>query len=337
MSPKEATEYRAVVARLNYIAPDRVDIQYAVKETARAMSAPKRGDWNALMRIGRYLKGKPRLVLKFDWQPEVGTVATFSDSDWAGCKKTGRSTSGGVVTVGKHTLKTYSRQQKTVALSSAEAELHAMVAASAETLGTIALCRDMGIEVRGDVYIDSSAALGIAQRVGSGKVRHVRVQALWVQEIQCNRRLKYKKVLGTRNPSDILTKHVPRELLAAHLQTLGISHQSGRASIAPSLDSVEPYTEEYGHPSSQPAAAVVVAPKVAFSSVVLYRSIPAVGKGRPTSEATKAKAARKQAAGEDGAGKSSGTGSLRAAADTAGRAAAAAAHRRLSAARPQPS
>ena len=71
---------------------------------------------------------------------------------------------------------------------------------------------------------------------------------------------------------------------------------------------------------------------MAFSSVVLYRAIPAVGKGRPTSEATKAKAARKQTANEDGAEKDGGTGSLRAAADTASRAAAAAEHRRLNAA-----
>ena len=148
------------------------------------------------------------------------------------------------MTLGKHTLKSYSRQQKTIALSSAEAELHAMVAASSETLGLIALCRDMGLTLKGDVYVDSSAALGIAQRVGSGKVRHVLVQALWVQEVQCTRRLKYQKVLGTRNPSDILTKHVPRELLETHLRTLGVDHMMGRADIAPSLDAVEAYTEQ---------------------------------------------------------------------------------------------
>ena len=66
MEPKEATVYRAVVARLNYIAPDRVDIQYAVKETARQMSKPKKGDWQGLTRIVKYLKGRPRLVMKFN-------------------------------------------------------------------------------------------------------------------------------------------------------------------------------------------------------------------------------------------------------------------------------
>ena len=208
--------------------------------------------------------------------------------------------------MGKHTLKSYSRQQKTIALSSAEAELHAMVAASAETIGLKALCRDMGLEVQGDVYVDSSAAIGIAQRVGSGKVRHVRVQALWVQEIKCNKRLKYMKVLGTRNPSDILTKHVPKDLLETHLQTLGVVHQTGRAKAAPSLDSVEAYTAEWmedaatglssvspenttkGMSSVIPQTTIGVKAQrgVTFSPVISYRCVPAEGKGRRVASQT---------------------------------------------------
>ena len=124
--------------------------------------------------------------------------------------------------IGRHSIKSHSRQQKTVAVSSAEAELHAMVAASAETLGVVSLMKDLGMKVHGEVYADSSAALGIAQRSGKGKLRHLRVQALWVQEVRCTKRLKYKKVLGTNNPADMLTKHVPRELLDAHIKTLGV-------------------------------------------------------------------------------------------------------------------
>ena len=56
-----------------------------------------------------------------------------------------------------------------------------MVAASSETLGIIALLADMGVKVEGEVYSDSTVARGIAQRVGIGKLRHVRTQALWVQ------------------------------------------------------------------------------------------------------------------------------------------------------------
>ena len=158
----------------------------------------------------------------------------------------------GASCIGGHTVKSYSRQQRTVALSSAEAELHAMVAASAESIGIIGLCSDMGITIQGDVYADSSAALGITQRTGNGKVRHLRVQALWVQEVRSTGRLGYKKILGTLNPADILTKHVPGELLDQHIKTLGMEFRGGRAHSAPSLcslkvetsDSFEDYEEE---------------------------------------------------------------------------------------------
>ena len=176
--------------------------------------------WEKLKRIGRYLLYRPRLLSKFCWQKPVTMVTTYTDSDWAGCAVTGRSTSGGIVTVGSHVLKTYSKQQKTVALSSAEAELHAMVAASAETLGVLALMADMGSKVEGEVFADSTAALGIAQRTGMGKLRHVRTQALWVQEVRAEGRLGYKKVLGSRNPADALTKYMASPLMDQHVATV---------------------------------------------------------------------------------------------------------------------
>ena len=165
-------------------------------------------------------------------------------------------------------IKSYSRQQKTIALSSAEAELHAMVAASAETLGIVSLNKDMGIDSIGEVYADSSAALGIAQRQGMGKVRHVRTQALWVQEVRATGRLSYKKVLGSRNPSDILTKHVNSALLDQHLATVGVEVQGGRACSAPTLDEIHPYDES------------AASKEVRFDTVVRMKLIPAVGRGR---------------------------------------------------------
>ena len=147
MSREDAKAYRGIVARLNYIDSDRVDIQFAVKEVARNMANPKVRDWHALIKIGKYIKGRPRLVMKYDWQIESKTAVTYTDSDWAGCIRTAKSTSGGIVTLGKHIIKSYSRQQKTVALSSAEAELHAMVAASSESIGIIGLCKDIGIKI----------------------------------------------------------------------------------------------------------------------------------------------------------------------------------------------
>ena len=56
----EATRFRTVAARANYLATDRPDIQYAVKEICRKMAKPVKSTWYKLVRLGRYLKGSPR-------------------------------------------------------------------------------------------------------------------------------------------------------------------------------------------------------------------------------------------------------------------------------------
>ena len=243
LDPARARTYRGVAARLNYITPDRADLGYAVKEAARAMATPRESSMRKLIKIGKYLIGAPRLVSKFEFQDMPSRLSAFTDSDWAGCNKTAKSTSGGVVCLGEHVLKTYCRRQKVVALSSAEAELYALVAASAETLALAAYAKDLGVELQCDLYCDSSAALGITQRAGIGKVRHLRTQGLWVQEVRVAGRIKYVKVLGAKNPADLLTKAMSAELSKQHLTTLNMSLVGGRSEIAPTLSSVESYVQ----------------------------------------------------------------------------------------------
>ena len=55
---EEAHRSRAIVAMGNYICQDRSDVQLAVKELSRRMSAPKERDWTPAKRLGRYLLNK---------------------------------------------------------------------------------------------------------------------------------------------------------------------------------------------------------------------------------------------------------------------------------------
>ena len=109
------------------------------------------------------------------------SVDVIADSDWAGCRSTCRSTSGGVARFGAHTFKTWSSTQATVALSSAEAELYALTKGAAQALGFITLLADLGAEAKATVHTDASAAIGIARRAGFGKLRHLNVHYLWLQ------------------------------------------------------------------------------------------------------------------------------------------------------------
>ena len=162
----------------------------------------------------------------------------FVDSDWAGCKGTRRSTSGGIVTWGGHVLKSWATTQTTVALSSAEAELYSLVKGASQALGMLAVGRDLGVNLEARIHSDAAATLGIVQRQGLGKLRHISTQFLWIQDKVRNKQLAVFKVPGKENPADILTKNVPGEVLSRHLWTLRVSTSSDRAGTAPQLNHV---------------------------------------------------------------------------------------------------
>ena len=178
LDAKETSKYRALVARCNYLSLDRPDISFTVKELARQMASPREGDMKRLKRFGRYLKSHPRLQQEYCWQGHQHTVKTYSDADWAGCRETRKSTTGGCIIVGNHTIKSWSRTQSLIALSSGESELYAALKAAAETLGILALFNDLGWQLRGEVWGDASAALGIINRQGLGKTRYIQTGCL---------------------------------------------------------------------------------------------------------------------------------------------------------------
>ena len=101
LSPELHTAFRAAAARANYLSADRVDIQFAAKEVCRWMSKPTKNAWAALKRLCRYLVGLPRMIFRYAFQ-EVQGIEVFTDTDWAGCPKTRKSTSGGILMIGSH-------------------------------------------------------------------------------------------------------------------------------------------------------------------------------------------------------------------------------------------
>ena len=62
---------------------------------------------------------------------------------------------------------------------------------------------DLGWSMKGEVWSDASAALGIIYRRSLGKTRHIHTGHLWIQEIAARERLKFKKVLGRDNLADL--------------------------------------------------------------------------------------------------------------------------------------
>ena len=68
LNSREATIYRALSARCNYLSQDRCDIAFAAKELCREFAVPSKASYARLKRLARYLVGMPRMIYRYDFQ-----------------------------------------------------------------------------------------------------------------------------------------------------------------------------------------------------------------------------------------------------------------------------
>ena len=132
-----------------------------------------------------------------------------------------------------------------ISKSSGESELYGVIRASTEALGISTLLEDVGAtRIKASVGMDANAAIGIVQRRGLNKLRHVELDVLWIRARQARRLLPLRKVPGPRNPSDMMTKNVDQAHIERYLDVLNLRFGTGRADIAQNLHSmVEKSTE----------------------------------------------------------------------------------------------
>ena len=101
--------------------------------------------------------------------------------------------------LGTHTLKTWSSTQASLAMSSAEAEYYALIENSVRGLGLQSMMREMGLERKLVLRTDSSAGKSYSSQRGLGRMRHIDVKDLWLQEAVCRGRLRMEKVSGVES------------------------------------------------------------------------------------------------------------------------------------------
>ena len=236
LGPEASTKYKQLVARLNFLSQDRHDIAYATKELARGMANPTESDLERLKRMGRYLRGRMRYVIRYHFQKDTYAINSFSDSDWAGDLVTRKSTSGGCLMIGDHCIKAWSINQSVIALSSGEAEFYALTRASAMAMGLRSLLEDLGVTLKIRVLTDATTGKSIASRRGLGKVRHIATHELWVQEKVMRGEIELIKIKNIFNPADLFTKHLDKQTMDSCVIGMGHAYEDGRNAAAPSLN-----------------------------------------------------------------------------------------------------
>ena len=222
---EEATTFRGLAARANFLSLDCPDLQFPVKDMSREMSKPTIGSWKRVKKVARYLINRERIVWEFKWQDEAKYSHTCADSDWGGRRGSRKSTSGGMWMMGSHCMKTWSATQGAYALSSAEAEFYAMIEAATRAKGLIVLAREVGFkEMTNVVHLgtDSSAAKSFVSRRGLGKMRHLEIRDLWLQKEVREGKVEVSKVRGTENPADLMTKILNNEDVKIRIEGMNL-------------------------------------------------------------------------------------------------------------------
>ena len=132
-------------------------------------------------------------------------------------------------------VRAWSGNKAVVALSSGEAEHYATLKGTSAALGFQSMLKDLEICATVTLFTDSSAARGIIHRAGLGKLRHLEVGYLWLQAAVANKRLQLRKVLGTENPAELLTKHLATADMWKYIEWMQMYPEAGRSSAVPQV------------------------------------------------------------------------------------------------------
>eukprot|EP00971_Amphidinium_carterae_P025265 499008-Amphidinium_carterae.3 len=100
-------KYRMSIGKLLWLSAIRPDIEHAIKELSRKLSAPSINDEKAVKDLIRYLRGTQDQVMRFAPNNESKNksdieIHAYSDSDWAGCAVTRNSTTGVLLQIHDH-------------------------------------------------------------------------------------------------------------------------------------------------------------------------------------------------------------------------------------------
>ena len=121
-------------------------------------------------------------------------------------------------------MRTWSSTQGAIALSSAEAEFYALIDAALRAKWAQSVLSELGVPVSpiAEAWTDSAAAKSFVSRRGLGKMRHLELRDLWLQREVGDGKVVVRKVPGTANPADAMTKFLTGPVLQERLLDLRI-------------------------------------------------------------------------------------------------------------------
>lgn len=205
--------FRSLAGKLQYLTITRPDIQYAVNFVCQRMHSPTEADFGLLKRILRYLRGTSTMGLYLSKHSSLDVVS-YSDSDWAGCRDTRRSTTGFSVLLGSNVISWSAKRQPTVSRSSTEAEYRALATTASELTWVSSVLRDLLVPQTRPAVLrcDNLSAVQLsANPVFHNRSKHFDTDYHYVRERVALGVLEVQHVPSHLQLADIFTKSLPRQ------------------------------------------------------------------------------------------------------------------------------
>ena len=225
LSPDEQREFRSGVGMLLYLVKhSRPDIANATRELAKVMDGATKGQLKELHRAIKFvldtadqgLKMKPRQQtgLESPWE-----LNAYCDSDYSGDVDTRRSVTGFIVYVMDCPISWKSKSQRSVTLSSTEAEYVAISEVCAAIMFIKQIVEFVGVSVKKPIIInvDNVGAIYLANSATtSNRTKHVDTRYHFVREHVVDGIVEIVFVKSANNTADVFTKNVSGDLFAKH-------------------------------------------------------------------------------------------------------------------------
>ena len=213
---------REAIGCLTYLSNGtRPDISYAVNNVSRHVSKPTKSLWRAIQIIVKYLKSTPEIGLKY----EKGSteITGWADSDFAGDTSDRKSTTGWIFKIESNTVSWKSKKQKSVTLSTTEAEYLAASDAVKEAIWLQDLSVELGIlqEKYAHLHQDNQEAIFLENNVSNKPpTKHIDIRYHFVREQVQQGRIKISYCETSNMMADILTKPLPERAIKRHRSTI---------------------------------------------------------------------------------------------------------------------
>jgi hypothetical protein len=228
LDPDKQHKFRSGVGSLLYLLKhSRPELSNAVRELSKVMDKANLAHWKMLIRVIKYveLTRNRKLILKPN-EDKKWEIQAYSDSDFAGDSDNRRSISGYIIFFSGVPISWKSKGQKSVTLSSTEAEYMAMSETAMEILYIAGLLTFMEIQVEYPirVHVDNVGAIYLAEQATSSiRTKHIDTRYHFVREYIEDGIIKITFVRSAENTADIFTKNLSKETFDKHTTRIGFT------------------------------------------------------------------------------------------------------------------